>query len=80
MKLKQKVKIEIKLAGGVSTLESGFRIAWTSGNTKVLCFGANKNGEVFVKFFKDKTVVKVSDCSRAELEAIEGIKTLILKW
>ena len=72
-----------RLAGGISTLESGFAIGFLDPEDEscpISCLLANKEGEIFAKFHKDKTVQKAKDCTRAELEAIEGVKSLILRW
>jgi hypothetical protein len=81
MSEKKYVEIEWRLAGGVSTLESGFQIGWIEDEQiPILCLLADRNGEVFAKFFRDKTIAAAKDPSRAEQEAIEGVKKLVLKW
>jgi len=75
------VEIDWTLAGGVSTLESGFQIGWIKDEQiPIICLLADRNGEVFAKFFRDKTIATAKGLSRAEQEAIEGVKKLVLKW
>ena len=72
-----------RLADGVSTLEDGFLVGFPVGkddNYPISCILVNKAGDLFAIFRTNKTIGKAKDCSRAELEAIEGTKKLILKW
>lgn len=78
--------LHYRLAGGVSTLESGFVVADVEPeqgeNPAELpkLFGINPRGQVFVVFWGDRTIQKARNLSRSEAEAISGIKTLILGW
>ena len=73
--------LDIQFAGGVSTLEDGFRIGWVKDKKlPVICLAINRQGEVFARFMKDETVHHAKDLSRAESEAISGIKLLHLGW
>jgi len=73
--------LDIRLAGGVSTLESGFQIGWAKDETSpTLCLAINRKGEVFARFLRDKSIATANNLSRGEVEAIQGIKILILKW
>ena len=73
--------LDIRPAGGVSSVEGGFRIGWVKDKKlPVICLAANKKGEVFARFMKDETVHRAKNLSRAEEEAISGIKLLHLGW
>ena len=73
--------LDIQFAGGVSTLEGGFMIGWfRDKELSAICLAINRQGEVFARFMKDKTVHHAKNLSRAESEAIAGIKYLILGW
>ena len=65
----------------MSTLESGVQIGWIKDERlSLVCLLANANSDVFAKFFRDKTIATAKGLSRAEQEAIEGVKKLVLKW
>jgi len=73
--------LDIQFAGGVSTLEGGFMIGWFKDKELPgICLAINRQGEVFARFMKDETVHHAKNLSRAESEAIAGIKSLILGW
>jgi hypothetical protein len=73
--------LDIRFAGGVSTLEGGFMIGWFKDKElPAICLAINRQGEVFARFMKDETVHHAKNLSRAESEAIAGIKYLILGW
>lgn len=73
--------VEVRLAGGISTLESGFQIAWVQNDCPIECFLLSPKGKAFARFDKDRTA-RLSDggLSRAEHEAVQGMKTLVLGW
>ena len=73
--------LDIRLVGGVSTLESGFQIGWMKDETSpTLCLAINGSGEVFARFLRDESISTANNLSRGEFEAVQGIKVLILKW
>jgi len=73
--------LDIRPAGGVSSLEGGFRIGWFKDKELPgICLAINRRGEVFARFMKDETVHHAKNLSRAESEAISGIKLLHLGW
>lgn len=76
------IEYEMRLAEGISTLESGFQIAWVKTEAcPILCLLCDRNGNAFARLDRDKTVrLSTGGLSRAELEAIEGMKRLVLGW
>lgn len=80
--LNRGLNLRFQLAGGISTLESGFQIAWVEDDhIPVLCFLCDSSRNAFARFNKDKTYrVSQGGLSRAELEAVQGMKRLVLRW
>ena len=73
--------LDIQPVGGVSTFENGFQLGWAKDESSpTLCLAINRKGEVFARFLRDKNIATANNLSRGEVEAIQGIKVLILKW
>jgi len=73
--------LDIRPAGGVSSVEGGFRIGWIKDKKlPVTCLAINRKGEVFARFMKNETVHRAKNLSRGEEEAISGIRLLHLGW
>jgi len=73
--------LDIRWAEKVSTLENVFLIGWFRDQELAsICTAINSQGEFFASFMKDGTVSCAKNLSKAEKEAIDGIKVLYLGW
>ena len=74
------ITVTRQLAGGIALSRSHFIVDWLDSDLPVHYLLLTPEGEPIARFDKDRTVKIYRKLDFAEIEAVEGMKRLVLQW